>query len=377
MSSLRHAAGNTHVEVNSGGVDVIARAVKAATNPTEGQLMLQAGFKCAILGGESREQTSTTSDTEGNVRVDRVIERSTVSDGGKEILVQQVQQSAQQMAPMPDIEMAIKAELAAQMSKFVTKADFNDAIKQFEYALLANTTVMTNGMTTQTTTMLDGMKTQTTTMTDGMAVVADKLVNSGMHNVEVLKAYTEKYAVRMDDKIGQEEVRVDKNMADLEQKMLARNNKQRKIMDAKNLDNEATIKELRSKNIDNEATMKDLDSKTDKMINIMKKKMRAQNEAHNAKDAERDAKDQERDELIATLQCDRSNQKKRPADNQGEGSTKKKGGWSTVAKNISKKNGSNIFRWKKDIGNITHFENNFKTAEEASKAMAVYFQNMD
>jgi len=77
------------------------------------------------------------------------------------------------------------------------------------------------------------------------------------------------------------------------------------------------------------------------------------------------------------LQRDRSNQKKRPADNQGEGSTKKKGGWSAVAKNISKKNGSNIFRWKKDIGIITHSENNFKTAEEASKAMAVYFENMD
>jgi hypothetical protein len=41
MSSLRHAAANTYVEVNSGGVAVIARAVQAATNPTEGQRMLQ------------------------------------------------------------------------------------------------------------------------------------------------------------------------------------------------------------------------------------------------------------------------------------------------------------------------------------------------
>ena len=31
MSCLRHAAGNTHVEVNSGGAAVIARAVQADT----------------------------------------------------------------------------------------------------------------------------------------------------------------------------------------------------------------------------------------------------------------------------------------------------------------------------------------------------------
>jgi len=61
MSSLLHAAGNTHVKVNSVRVAVIARAVQAATNPTEGQRMLQAGISGAILGGESREKTSTTS----------------------------------------------------------------------------------------------------------------------------------------------------------------------------------------------------------------------------------------------------------------------------------------------------------------------------
>jgi len=41
MSCLRDAAGDTHVEVNLGGAAVIARAVQAATNPTEGQRILQ------------------------------------------------------------------------------------------------------------------------------------------------------------------------------------------------------------------------------------------------------------------------------------------------------------------------------------------------
>jgi len=56
MPSLRRAAGDTHVEVHSGGAAVIARAVQAAINPTEGQRMLQAGFHGAILGGESRKR---------------------------------------------------------------------------------------------------------------------------------------------------------------------------------------------------------------------------------------------------------------------------------------------------------------------------------
>ena len=72
--------------------------------------MLQAGFDGEILGGESREKISTSSDVDGMVRVDRVVERSVVSEDGQAVLTQQVQQSAQQMAPTPDIEMATKTE---------------------------------------------------------------------------------------------------------------------------------------------------------------------------------------------------------------------------------------------------------------------------
>ena len=75
--------------------------------------MLQVGFDGEILGGESREKISTSSDVDGMVRVDRVVERSVVSEDGQAVLTQQVQQSAQQMAPTPDIEMATKTEFTA------------------------------------------------------------------------------------------------------------------------------------------------------------------------------------------------------------------------------------------------------------------------
>jgi len=93
IEELRDAAADTFVEVNSGGAAVMARVVQAAINPTEGQRMLQAGFDGEILGGESREKISTSSDLDGIVRVDRFVERSVVSEGGQTVLVQQVQQS--------------------------------------------------------------------------------------------------------------------------------------------------------------------------------------------------------------------------------------------------------------------------------------------
>jgi hypothetical protein len=297
MSSLRHAAGNTHVEVNAGGSAVIARAVEAAMNPTEGQRMLQAGFQGAILGGVSREKTSISCDIDGMERVDRLVERSVVSENGQQVLVQQVQQSAaQQLLRMPDIEMATKADLEAVKSNSITKIHFD-------------TTISTN------------ISTISALISDSMKGVVE-IVKTTNVNIAVVQTL-----------VG------------------------------------------------------DMREETDKKIKGMQKKMKAKNAERDAKDAERDAKDEqrdakdkERDDLIASLQRDRCKEKKRPADDQGEGGIEKKqaSAWSKVVTNIYKKNGSNIFRWQKTTKGIKHSEKDhktFKTVEEASKAMAVYFKN--
>jgi len=86
MTALRAEASTAFVQRETGAAGV-ARAMQAATAPTEGQRILQAAYKGAILVGESREQSSTTTDAEGNVRVDRFVERSVVGEDGRPILL--------------------------------------------------------------------------------------------------------------------------------------------------------------------------------------------------------------------------------------------------------------------------------------------------
>jgi hypothetical protein len=218
---------------------------------------------------------------------------------------------------MPDIEMATKADLEAVKSNSITKIHFD-------------TTISTN-ISTISALISDSMK--------GVVEIV-KTTNVNIAAVQTL--------------VGDMREETDKKIKGMQKKMKAKNAER----DAKDEERDAKDEERDAK--DQERDAKD--------------------QERDAKDQERDAKDKERDELIASLQRDSSNQKKRPADNQGEGGIEKKQApaWSKVVTNIYKKNGSNIFRWQKTTKGIKHSEKDhktFKTVEEASKAMAVYFKN--
>ena len=94
MQDLLSEVATAYVERETGAVAGVTRAMQAATNPNEGQRLLQKGFEGAIINGESREKTTTETDADGNVAVQRVVERGAVTPDGQQVLVQQVQQTA-------------------------------------------------------------------------------------------------------------------------------------------------------------------------------------------------------------------------------------------------------------------------------------------
>ena len=94
MKTLRAEAGVALVQRQSGDAAGMALAVQAATAPTEGQRVLQNGYRGAIAGGESREQMSTTIGEDGLLTQQRVVERSVELPGaGINLQTQQVQQA--------------------------------------------------------------------------------------------------------------------------------------------------------------------------------------------------------------------------------------------------------------------------------------------
>ena len=94
MQDLLSEAATAYVQRETEAVAGVARAIQAATNPSEGQRLLQEGFEGAIANGKSREKTTTVTDADGNITMQRVVERGVVSTDGQQVLVQQVQQTA-------------------------------------------------------------------------------------------------------------------------------------------------------------------------------------------------------------------------------------------------------------------------------------------
>ena len=332
MSSLRHAAGNTHVEVHSGGAAVIAKAVEAALNPTEGQRMLQLGFDKAILGGESRENVSTSTDVEGILRVDRVVERSVVSEDGQTVLVQSVQQSAQQLPPLPNID----------MSNMVTKVQFDANMSGI---------VETFGL-----------------IKDSMEGIGKSLLVGNDSVVKVLQVVTLKCAEvkqYVDDEVLELQEKTAKKLTamkkDIESKMQAKDEER----NAKDTESDAKYALLEINMKANDKKLKRKDRKRD----AKDEERDARDKERDAKDEERDAKDKERDALIAVLQRDRSKGTKRSVENDDEGPIPKK------IRNISHNAASNTWGYNKIIDKIAHKKKGFKTMQEAINALAKFLDN--
>jgi len=93
MKALIAEAATAFVQRETGAVAGIARAVQAATAPTEGQRMLQAGFRGALADGASREESSTHTDADGQQVAQRLVERGVLLPDGQGVHVQLAQQA--------------------------------------------------------------------------------------------------------------------------------------------------------------------------------------------------------------------------------------------------------------------------------------------
>jgi len=81
------------VQRETGAIAGLERAVQAASAPTPGQQMLQAGYAGALADGTSHEQRSTATDQNtGQQLAQHVVERSTLLPGGQGVHIQQALQ---------------------------------------------------------------------------------------------------------------------------------------------------------------------------------------------------------------------------------------------------------------------------------------------
>lgn len=94
MKALLCETSSAFVQRETGSIAGIERAVQAATAPSLGQQMLQRGSREMIADGSSREESSTSVNSEGNHVAERLIERAVLLPNGQGVQIQQAMQQA-------------------------------------------------------------------------------------------------------------------------------------------------------------------------------------------------------------------------------------------------------------------------------------------
>ena len=94
MKALLCETSSAFVQRETGSIAGIERAVQAATAPSLGQQMLQRGSRETIADGSSREESSTSVNSEGNHVAERLIERAVLLPNGQGVQIQQAMQQA-------------------------------------------------------------------------------------------------------------------------------------------------------------------------------------------------------------------------------------------------------------------------------------------
>jgi len=153
MQDLLSEAATAYVQREPEAVAGVARAIQAATNPSEGQRLLQEGFEGAIANGESREKTTTVTDADGNAAMQRVVERGVVSADGQQVLVQQVQQTASPEIVTVGVLHTCLTGIASAFDKVKIIIHSHDAIITGQDAIISKHAALVDLVATSITTL--------------------------------------------------------------------------------------------------------------------------------------------------------------------------------------------------------------------------------
>ena len=316
MQDLLSVAATAYVERETGAVAGVARAMQAATNPSEGQRLLQEGFEGAVINGESRENTTIVTDAGGNIAMQqRVVERGVVSADGQQVLVQQVQQIASPEIVTVGVLHTCLTGIASAFDKVKIIMDSHDMIITGQDAIITGQ----GAINAKNAALVDLVATSITTL----------------------------------------HVHVDKKMEVFEAKMDAKDRE----FEVRNQQLEAKTQQMEAKTQQMEAKNQQLEAKT--------QQMEAKNQQIEAKALQIEGKalqlETQREEIEKRLtSLETSKKRSRKAENKDS---------PKIIKNISFANG--VFAWRKTIKKTKRSKSGYKTIVDAQKGLTEFCEEQN